>query len=184
MKRIIALMGMLLVSTSSHAIEYKTLLTDKSQVGFVYKQMGVTMDGKFKRFAAQLSVDPAKPQQAKASIEVDLASIDTGTEADQEVQGKPWFNSAAFPKASFVASQIKRTGPQEFEVVGKLTIKGKTVDLKFPLQYAVQGNSGVFKGSFVIRRADFNIGEGTWAKFDVVANDIQVNFQLTAQSGK
>jgi len=42
----------------------------------------------------------------------------------------------------------------------------------------------VFNGGFVIRRAEFSIGEGMWAKFDVVANDIQVNFQLVANAGK
>jgi polyisoprenoid-binding protein YceI len=34
-------------------------------------------------------------------------------------------------------------------------------------------------GSFVIRRADYGIGEGMWSKFDVVANDVTVNLSLT-----
>ncbi len=33
---------------------------------------------------------------------------------------------------------------------------------------------------FLTREAGFAIGEGMWSKFDVVANDIQVNFQFTA----
>ena len=33
-------------------------------------------------------------------------------------------------------------------------------------------------GSLVIKRADFGIGEGLWAKFDVVANEITVNLKL------
>jgi hypothetical protein len=33
-------------------------------------------------------------------------------------------------------------------------------------------------GSFVLKRADYAIGEGMWAKFDVVANEITVNFNL------
>jgi polyisoprenoid-binding protein YceI len=45
-----------------------------------------------------------------------------------------------------------------------------------------QGNSGVFDGSFTIRRADFTIGEGAWAKFDIVANDVQIKFRITANS--
>ena len=173
------------LAMSAGAVEYKTIQPEKSKVTFQYKQMGVAMDGQFKKMAAQLSFDPAKPAAAQALIEIDLASIDAGSsDADDEVVGKAWFNTKAFPKATFVARQIKPTGTNQFEVTGALTIKGKSQDIKFPLKFAAQSSTGVFSGGFVIRRADFAIGEGIWAKFDVVANDIQVNFQLTAVSGK
>ncbi len=173
------------LATNAVAVEYKTIQPEKSKVTFQYKQMGVAMDGRFKKFVAQLSFDPAKPAAAKADIEIDLASIDAGSsDADDEVIGKTWFNVKAFPKATFVAKQIKATGANQFDVTGVLTIKGKSQDIKFPLKLAAQGSTGVFSGGFVMRRADFAIGEGMWAKFDVVANDIQVNFQLTAISGK
>ena len=176
----------LLASTlSAQAVEYKTIDAAKSHVTFSYKQMGVGMDGKFKKFAAQLSFDPAKPAAAKATLEIDLAAIDTGSsEVDQEVTGKSWFNTNAFPKAVFVSSQIKQTAAHQFEVTGKLTLKGQTKDISFPLKQTAQGNVGVFNGSFVMRRADFNIGEGMWAKFDTVANEVQVNFQITALASK
>lgn len=184
MKQLLVL-AMLVATFTAQAVEYKTIANDKSQVTFHYKQMGVAMDGKFKKFSAQLSFDPAKPAAAQAQMEIELASIDTGSaEGDDEVLGKPWFNVKAFPKATFVAKQIKPTGANQFEVSGQLTLKGKTQDIKFPLKYVAQGSAGVFSGGFVVRRADFSIGEGTWAKFDVVANDVQVNFQLTAVSGK
>ena len=184
MKRLMTII-MAATAWTAHAVEYKSISLEKSQITFSYKQMGVAMDGRFKKFGAQLSFDPAKPTSAKAQIDIDLASIDTGSsEADDEVVGKSWFNVKAFPKATFVAKQIKPTGANQYEVSGVLTIKGKSQDIKFPLKYAAQGGAGIFNGSFVIRRGDFTIGEGTWAKFDVVANDIQVNFQLTANSGK
>ena len=170
---------------TAHAVEYKAIQPEKSKVTFQYKQMGVAMDGRFKKFAAQLNFDPTKPTAAKAEIEIDLASIDAGsTDADDEVVGKTWFNVKAFPKATFVAKHIKATGANQFDVAGVLAIKGKTQDIQFPLKLTTQGNAAVLSGGFVMRRADFAIGEGMWAKFDVVANDIQVNFQLTAVSGK
>ena len=174
-----------LLTVNAGAVEYKVIQPEKSKVTFQYKQMGVGMDGHFKKFAALLNFDPAKPATAQAQIEIDLASIDAGSsEADDEVVSKTWFNAKTFPKATFVSRQIKSTGANQFEVTGALAIKGKSQEIKFPLKYAAQGNAGVFSGGFVIRRADFLIGEGMWAKFDVVANDIQVNFQLTAVSGK
>jgi polyisoprenoid-binding protein YceI len=168
-------------SLGAQAIEYKSVVAHQSDIAFGYKQMGVAMEGRFKTFSANLNVDPAKLAQAKVSIEVALASFDTGTEADDEVAGKAWFNTQAFPKALFTARQIKAITPQQWEVTGSLSIKGKSVDVKFPLQYVAQGKTGVFKGTLSIRRADFNIGEGNWSKFDIVANDVQIRFQLTAQ---
>ena len=170
---------------AAHAVEYKTVALDKSKITFNYKQMGVAMDGQFKKFSTQLSLDPAKPANAKATIEIELASVDAGSsEADDEVVGKSWFNIKSFPKATFVSTQVKAAGTHQFDVTGKLTLKGQTRDVAFVLKHTPQGSNGLLSGGFTIKRGDFTIGEGPWAKFDVVANDIQVNFQLTAQPGK
>ena len=180
MKRL-ALALALATAFSAQAVEYTQIQADKSAINFAYKQMGVSMDGKFRKFAAQLSFDPAKPTAAKASLDVDLASVDTGAqESDDEVAGKPWFNTKAFPTARFVSSSVKAVGGNRYEVAGKLTIKGKTQDIVAPATFTAQGNSGVFEGSFTIRRGDFSIGEGAWAAFDIVANDIQIKFRMLA----
>jgi len=145
--------------------------------------MGVAVDGKFRKFSSQLNFDPAKPAAAKASFAVELASVDTGaTEGDEEVAGKAWFNTKAFPTAQFVSGNVKALGGNKYEVAGRLTIKGKVQDVVVPATFTAQGNVGVFDGAFTIRRADFTIGEGAWAKFDIVANDVLIKFRITASS--
>jgi polyisoprenoid-binding protein YceI len=172
------------LAPAAHAVEYNKVQADQSRITFGYSQMGVTMEGRFKTFTTALSFDPAQPATAKATIEVALASIDTGsTEADDEVAGKSWFNTKAFPTARFESSSVKALGDQRYEVTGRLTIKGKTQEVIVPATLTPQGNAGVFVGRFTIRRGDFSIGEGTWAAFDVVANDITIQFQLTAVAG-
>jgi len=114
---------------------------------------------------------------------VALASIDAGTEeANGEVAGKDWFNTSAFPTAHFESGTIKALGDNRFEVNGKLTIKGKTVDVVVPATFKEENKQGVFAGSFTIRRGDFAIGEGSWSTFDIVANDIEIKFTITATS--
>ena len=162
--------------TSAHAATYQTLVPEKSAITFSFKQMGVAMDGKFKKFNAQVNLDTARPDKAAGRLDIDLASIDTGSsEADQEVVGKAWFHVAAHPRASFVLKQLKVTGANQYEAQGQLSIKGQTRELTAPVKLTPQGQ---LSGSFVIRRADFGIGEGLWAKFDVVANEITVQFNL------
>lgn len=179
----LALAAALSLPTIGHAVEFKTVHTDKSALGFVYKQMGVGMEGHFKKFSAQLSFDPAKPAAAKASMDVELASIDAGSpEANDEVGGKSWFNTKAFPTARFVTSAIKPLGGNRYEVSGQLSIKGRSVPVVAPTTVTIQGKQASFDGSFVIKRADFAIGEGQWADFGIVANDIQIKFRMLASS--
>lgn len=184
MKKIALALALTLASAlSAQAAEFTQVQADKSAVNFTYKQMGVAVDGRFKRFTSQLNFDPAKPAAAKATFEVELASVDTGApEGDDEVAGKPWFNTKAFPTARFVSSSVKPLGGNKYEVAGQLSIKGKTQEVLLPATFTPQGNSGVFDGSFTIRRADFSIGEGSWAKFDIVANDVLIKFRITAAS--
>ena len=172
------------MGNTSYATEFKSIVSDKSTIGFVYKQMGVGMDGSFKKFTAQIAFDPTKPQNAKAAFDIDLTSIDTGGPADEEAQGKAWFNTKVYPKATFTATQIKPTTANQFDVTGNLTVKGQTREVKFPLKYTPQGNAGTFTGSVIMHRGDFAIGEGSWSKFDVVANDIQINFNISATASK
>lgn len=182
MKRL-ALALALAGALSAQAVEYNQIQTDKSSVAFVYKQMGVAVDGRFKKFTGQFNFDPAKPTAGKASFDVDLASVDTGApEGDEEVAGKQWFNTKAFPTARFVSGTVKPLGGNRYEVAGQLSIKGKTQAVVVPATFSTNGNAGVFDGSFTIRRADFAVGEGAWAKFDTVANEVQIKFRITATS--
>jgi polyisoprenoid-binding protein YceI len=182
MKKFVLAIG-LASALSVQAAEFTQVQPDKSAVNFTYKQMGVSVDGRFKRFTSQLSFDPAKPTAAKVTFDVELASVDTGApEGDDEVAGKPWFNTKAFPTARFVSSSVKPLGGNKYEVAGQLNIKGKTQEVLVPATFTPQGNSGIFEGNFTIRRADFSIGEGSWAKFDIVANDVLIKFRITAAS--
>jgi len=185
-KRIIlALLVCLAAAPFAHAVEYSTIQADKSSLAFVYKQMGVPMEGRFKKFAIQFSFDPIKPAAAKAAVDLDLASIDSGSpEANDEVAGKAWFNTKSFPQAKFVASAIKPLGGNRYEVNGKLSIKGHTQDVTAPFAFSAQGSSAVFEGAFVLKRADFALGEGVWADFGTVANEVQIKFRFLAGAGK
>ena len=164
-----------------HAIEFNQVLTDQSTLSFNYKQMGVPMEGKFRKFAARISFDPAKLNAAQAQLDVTLASIDTGfSEADEEVIGKAWFNAKNYPAARFVSNGVKALGGNRFEARGKLTIKGKTLDVLAPFTFKPEGSSSIFDGAFTLKRLDYAIGEGAWSDVSAVANEIQIRFHLVA----
>ena len=181
----LALVATLITAPAAHAIEFTQYQHGKSSLGFVYKQMNVPVDGQFKSFRAKIAFDPAKPAASKAEFEIDLASIDAGSkDANDEVAGKAWFDTKAFPVARFVATSVKPLGNNRFEVAGKMNIKGKTRDLSTPVTVTQQGNSATFDGSLVLKRADYGIGDGVWADFGTVANEVQIKFRIVATAAK
>ena len=170
-----------LAAPMAHAVEYQTVLPKQSRIGFEFRQMGVPVKGGFKRFTTQMAFDPAKPEAARAQIEIDLASIDAGSpEADEESAGKLWFNRSAYPKATFVSSQIRALGNNRYEMRGTLTLKGRSRDMIVPVTYTPGKNAATFDGGFVLKRLDFGIGEGMWADVATVANEVKVKFRIAA----
>lgn len=177
------LLGLMLVASHVSALEFKQVLASESTVTFGYKQMGVPLEGKFNKFEAQISFDPAKATQAQARIEINVASIDTGSaEANDEVVGKLWFNAKAFPSASFVSTGIKALGGNRYQATGKLTIKGKTMEVTTPVTFQANGNRGLFDGTFAIKRLDYAIGEGEWKDVSAVADEIQIKFHVVVNA--
>jgi len=152
---------------------------DQAEIKFVSKQMGVPVEGKFKKFSGNVDFDAAKPEAAKAQITVDLASIDLGLpEVEEEAQRPLWFSTAKFPTATFTSGAVRSLGGGKYEVAGKLTIKGITRDVSVPITIKT-GSPSVVDGAFTIKRLDYKIGEGEWSDTETVANDIQVKFKVT-----
>ncbi|MDD5330377.1 MAG: YceI family protein [Sulfuricella sp.] len=169
----------LLASGTIHAAEFSAVQRDKSSISFVSKQMNVPVEGAFRKFTAQIALDPARPETGRARIEVDPAGIDTGNdEANDEVKGKNWFNVREFPKAAFAATGVKPLGGGRYEATGKLTLKGKTVDLRVPFTLRQEKGGLAMDGSFPIKRLDYGIGSGVWGDTSVVADEVLVKFHF------
>lgn len=157
----------------------KKVAVDKSFIRFVTKQMNVPVEGRFKKFDASVIFDPKKPEATKAEFEVDLASIDMGApDGETESQRPLWFNTAAFPKAKFVASSVKSTGPNKFEAAGSLTIKGITQTITTPFTLTETGATRTVEGQFTMKRLQFKIGEKQWADTDTVADEVVVRYKF------
>ncbi|NRR32038.1 YceI family protein [Oxalobacteraceae bacterium] len=173
-----------LLSLSVAAAGAATLLKadpTKTSVSATFKQMNVPVEAKFKKFVFTIDYNAATPDAAKASVDIDTASLDLGdADMNKEVAKKEWFNSAQFPKASFVSSAIKGAGPGKLTVSGKLTIKGKAADVSFPLTVKTEAGKQVFDGALPIKRLAFNVGEGEWKDTGMVADEVTIKFHVVA----
>ena len=168
--------SVIVITAPAHAQKFDAA---KSEIVFVSKQMGVPVEGRFRKFDAQIAFDPKKPEAGKVALTVDIASATLGVpETDAELPKAPWFNTAKFPQATFVASGIKAAGAGKFDVTGKFTLKGQTRDLVVPVALTQAGGVSTATGTFALKRLQFKIGEGEWADTGMVADDVQVKFKL------
>ena len=151
----------------------------KSTVSAVSHQMNVPVDGKFKKFSAAVDFDPSKPAAGHAQLSIDTSSYDLGDEDyNQQVRDKEWFDATAFPTATFVSTSIAAAAGGVYSVSGKLTIKGKTLDVVAPVTFKQDGANQVFDGVLPIKRLQFGIGTGEWKDTSVVADDVQIKFHI------
>ncbi len=168
--------ALLIVTVPAQA--QQQLLPAQSSIDFSARQMGVPLQGHFKKFDAQLAFDPARLATSRIRFTVDTGSATMGArETDAELPKPVWFNVPQFPQAIFESSSIKALGGGKFDVAGKLTIKGTSVDVTVPVALT-QSGSTTATGNLPLKRLTFKIGDGEWADTSMVADEVQVKFKL------
>jgi polyisoprenoid-binding protein YceI len=166
------------LACTAHA--QQALVPAQSEIAFVFKQMGVPVEGRFKKFDARIDFNPAKADAGKIAFTIDTASATLGSpETDAEMPKATWFNVPKFPQATFQSTAVKGLGGGKFEVAGKLSIKGSVRDVVVPVALIQSGAVTTASGAFAIKRLAFKIGENDWSDTSMVADDVQVKFKLT-----
>jgi len=149
----------------------------KSKVTATFKQIGVPVEGVFTKATGVIQFHAAKPEAYSASLQIDTAAFDLGMEDyNAEVRKKEWFDTKSHPQATFVSTSFKSLGGDRYQASGKLTIKGKSVDISFPVTIKPQAAATVFTGSIPVSRKVFAIGDAGWN--EVVDDAVTVNFSI------
>lgn len=168
--KIIGLTGIVALALASMSFLLKPDYS-KSSVAFKIKNAGITVDGAFKTFEAQIDYNESAqaPSSIKATINVE--SIDTGIEGrDKHLRKEEFFNVSGFPTITFESTQILKTATGSFIAEGKLTIKGVTKEMKIPFRYT----SGVFEGNVKLNRLDYGVGGNSVTMGDEVEVFVKV----------
>jgi polyisoprenoid-binding protein YceI len=153
----------------------------RSHLGFAGVQAGAPFKGRFGRFGAAIAFDPDRPSPAQVLVTVDLASAATGdTQRDEALPGKDWFDIAQFPQAKFEATSVRRKGPNTFEAVGVLTLRGVSRPLTLPFTLDANGQTAHARGHVDLTRTAFGVGQGTWASGQWVGLAVGVDFDIVA----
>ncbi|MFD9141410.1 YceI family protein [[Kitasatospora] papulosa] len=161
-----------------------------SSIGFTVRHAMVTnVRGSFGEHEGTLALDGSAPSNSSASIDVKIASVDTGiADRDGHLVSGDFFDAEKFPLMSFRSTQAEQLGGDTYRVTGDLTIKDVTRPLSIDLEFNgsatdVYGNERVgFEGSTDILRSDWGL---TWnAALEtggvMVSDKVKLNFDISA----
>jgi polyisoprenoid-binding protein YceI len=153
------------------------LIDPKSTLSATFTVEKVPVEAPFHKFSGRIDYDPANPTAAKASLEVQTASLDIGSpDYNEEVQNKKWFDVARFPKGTFVSTAVVAKGPGKLQATGNLTLKGKTAPVTVLVTVSKAGALTQFDGAFDLSRKAYGIDDSQWN--DVLEDTVKVKFHL------
>ncbi|MFE1579773.1 YceI family protein [Streptomyces fradiae] len=167
-----------------------TIDTAHSTLGFTARHAMITnVRGAFTDYEGTLVLDGSDPAASAASLDIRMASVDTGSaDRDGHLRGADFFDAERFPLMAFRSTSAEALGGSEYRIHGDLTIKGTTRPVAIDLEFngAAKdpfGNERVgFEGRAEILRSDWGL---TWnAALEtggvLVSDKIKLTFEISA----
>ena len=168
----IALVGMSFTNPSSTAVDSFPVNIAKSNI--VWKGYKVTGShtGNIELKSGKLDFDGDK--LAGGSFEIDMTTItctDLEGEYNQKLVGhlksEDFFGVEKNPTAKFVITQVVSRGtPGDYKIVGDLTIKNITKEIKFFTKVTEENGQKVANAEIKVDRSEYNVRYGSGSFFD------------------
>ena len=161
-----------------------------TQVVFTSKAPTETFEGKTNRMEGRIHLDPtAVGDSVTVHLEVDLASLDTGSRMRNQHMRDNHLETARFPKAVFdgaavlspAGAKLEPGRAVTFEAEGTFTIHGVSRRLRCTAEVTWTGQALAFKASFPVTLGDHDIKRPEML-FLKLAETQQVRVSATASS--
>lgn len=134
---------------------------DPSKASIKFKVEGIfgMVNGHFSGLKSTIHFDENDLAGSSFTASIDPKTVSTGISLrNADLRNKEvWFNTDKYPLISFKSKQIQKTSGG-YKVSGELTIKATTKPVKISFRFSTNGNTGLFKGEFVIKRMDYDLG--------------------------
>ncbi|MBT1706402.1 YceI family protein [Chryseosolibacter indicus] len=164
MKKLNALLVMLVITSVAFAQSTWTIDKYHSKIGFSVAHMGVSeTEGKFNEFDGTISSKTEDFNGAEVTFTAKTASIDTDNERrDGHLKSADFFDAEKYPDITFKGNLVKKG--KKYSLKGNFTMHGVTKEVEFDVTYGGTVNTGKgFKAGFKlngqINRQDYGL---TW----------------------
>jgi len=174
MRNILILLFGLLAANQSPA-QYRP--SDQgSEIKFTINNFGFGVDGRFSGLQGSIDFDPRNLMSGKFDVSIDASTVNTDNSLrDSHLRNDSYFDVKNYPRIRLVSTRIVPRGSDSYQFTGQLTIKKTTLPVSFPFMASPADGGFIFKGSFTIKRKEFDIG-GT----STIANELTVSLNVMA----
>ncbi len=136
-----------------------------SEIKFKVRHLVVSsVTGNFNTFDATVNAEKPDFSDAKVTFEADVNSISTkNDQRDGHLKSADFFDAANHPKIEFVSTRVVKKNDNEYDVIGDLTMRGVTKEIKLSATYngTVKGFGGGevagFEASAKVNRFDYGL---------------------------
>jgi len=172
-----ALVLLILLLTKISWAQYKPV-EQGSTLKFTIKNLGFGVDGSFTGFDGMINFDPQNLAGSNFDVTINAATVNTDIKMrDESLRGDSYFDVKNYPRIRLSSAKVAATNKSGvYLLTGQLTIKGKSLPVSFPFTASSSADGYIFKGSFKMKRKDFNIG-GT----NTISDDLEVMLNVLAK---
>jgi len=189
---LISLCALLLLGAGTAAAAPGWTVEEDSNVGFVARQAGADVEGRFETFAAEIVFDPAQLDGSRVAVEIDIDSVNSeSSDRDQTIRSEALFDVATWPTARFEAERFEQTGDNLYAAHGQLTMRDVTREVVLPFELTITDHPSEADtlqaraaGELTVLRLDYGVGQGLWQDTSVVANEVVIRIEIIARRPK
>lgn len=147
-----------------------------ASINFKVKHLNYSwLTGRFDKFSGEFSYDKNDIINAKITLEIDAASVNTNhARRDKHIRTNDYLDSNKFTTATFVSTKIIDLGDDKLKVIGDLTLHGVTKSITIDAEKIGEGKDpwggyrAGFSGKTQILMPDFGIDNNYGAvEFDL-----------------
>ncbi|MCB0447403.1 MAG: YceI family protein [Gelidibacter sp.] len=157
-----------------------------SEITFKVKHLMISnVKGEFRTF--QAIIDGEDFTNSTISANIDASSISTNNnDRDTHLKSPDFFEVEKYPEITFVSTSLKKVDDNEYELVGNLTMKGITKEIKLNTEFGgfMKDPYGNEKAGFSINgklnRKDFGLNWNAALETGgvMVGNEIKINAEV------
>jgi len=153
--------GNLIMSTETNKAKW-SVDNVHSKINFSVKHMVIAaVTGQFKDFTIDAENFEDDITTSSVKVKINAASIDTGNnDRDNHLRSEDFFAAEKFSQITFEGSDWEKIDDEEYKLRGKLTVKEKTTDFEFNVNYG-----GQIIDPYGFKRSGYKI-EGKLNRFD------------------
>lgn len=143
--------------------------------------------GGFDQFQGYAVVDRDNNSITSISMDINVDSVWTQFEKlTNHLKNADFFDTAKFPSARFVSTEIRTTEKGQCTITGNLTLHGQTKSISFPAKYRFENGGLILAAKFQLDRSQFGMDQMLSGVDKMVEIEIlvgQKTIPLKAQQG-